>query len=57
MPDSSTSNANQDLYVDFRTRSGHHVEVVERYRWPIENSENILSVECSSCEEVFWGEL
>ena len=57
MPDSSTSIANQELYGEFRTRTGHHVEVVERYGWPIENSEIILFVECFSCEEFFLAEV
>ena len=52
VPESSTSNSNLDLYAEFRTPSGRHVKAVELYGCPIGNSENLLSVECLSCEAV-----
>ena len=52
VPKSSTSNSNLDLYAEFRTRSGHHVKIVERYGCPTDNSENVSFVECLSREAV-----
>ena len=52
VPESSTSSSNPDFYAEFRTRNDCHVEAVERYGCPIDNSENVSFVECFSCEEV-----
>ena len=52
VPESSTSNSNSDLYAEFRTCSGCHVKVVERFGCPFDNSENVLFVEFFSCVEV-----
>ena len=50
--ESSTSNSNPDLYAEFRTRSGCQIKAVERYGFPIDNSENVSFHEFFSCEEV-----
>ena len=52
VPRSSTSSSNPDFYAEFRTSCGRHVKAVERYGCPIDNSENVSFVGCSSCEEV-----
>ena len=38
---SSRSNSYEDTYAEFRTRSGGHVETVERYGCPINHSESV----------------
>ena len=48
---SSRSNSTEDTYAELRTRSGGHVETVERYGCPINHSESVSFFECFSCEE------
>ena len=51
LPESSSSSSNQDLHEEFRTRSGRHIEAVERYGCPIDDSEKVSIVEIFSFEE------
>ena len=52
VPESSTSISKPDFYAEFRTRSGCHVKVVERYGCLIDNSEKVYFVESFWSEEV-----
>ena len=51
MKNPATSSSIQDLYLEFRTRSGRHVRVAKRYDSPIDNSDNVSFVECFSCDK------